>query len=63
MEMVRDQSTRATAGWRGFQYHPTSKQSAKNSVDKLSTKWFYRQVTKCKKKSAKMLHKLHFLYK
>ena len=42
MEMVRDQSARATAGWKGFQYYPTSKKSAQKTVEKLSSKWFYR---------------------
>ena len=49
MEMVRDQSGRAIAGWRGFQFHPTSKHSAQKDVDKLSSKWFYRQVINFKK--------------
>ena len=44
MEIVRDQSSRATAGWKGFQFHPTSKYSAQKTVDSLNSKWFYRQV-------------------
>ena len=44
MEMVRHQSARATAGWRGFNFHPTSKHSAQTTVESLQSKWFYRQV-------------------
>ena len=44
MEMVRDQADNAISGWEGFQFHPTSKESAEKSVQKLQSKWFYRQV-------------------
>ena len=55
MEIVRDQADKAISGWEGFQFHPTSKESAEKSVQKLHSKWFYRQVnliidSTCKKK-------------
>ena len=46
MEMVRDQAEKATTGWPGFGFHPTSKHSAQKVVDNLNSKWFYREVIK-----------------
>ena len=46
MEMVRDQADKATTGWPGFGFHPTSKHSAQKEVENLNSKWFYREVNK-----------------
>ena len=46
MEMVRDQAEKATTGWPGFGFHPTSKHSAQKVVENLNSKWFYREVNK-----------------
>ena len=44
MEIVRDQADKAISGWEGFQFHSTSKESADKTVQKLHSKWVYRQV-------------------
>ena len=46
MEMVRDQADKATTGWPGFGFHPTSKHSAQKEVENLNSKWFHREVNK-----------------
>ena len=44
MEMIKDQSDRATAGWTGFMGTPTSKETAQKAVDSIPKKWFYKEV-------------------
>ena len=44
MEMINDQSDRATAGWTGFMGTPTTKETAQKAVDLVPKKWFYKEV-------------------
>ena len=44
MEMIKDQSDRATAGWTGFMGTPTTKETAQKAVDLIPKKWFYKEV-------------------
>ena len=46
MEMVKDQSERATAGWTGFMGPPTTKEAALEAVQHIPKKWFYKEVKK-----------------
>ena len=44
MEMIKDQSDRATAGWTGFMGTPTTKETAPKAVDLIPKKWFYKEL-------------------
>ena len=44
MEIVRDQGEKATAGWTGFHYTPTTKQTAERAVGLIAKKWVYTEV-------------------